>query len=441
MGSPLKQKPKKSTVSVHGQLNDAEADYQADLKAKKRTVKAATCAKCGVIKGKHKSDTHAFTTNPDDPDWEGGDTYDVAPLKQKGKYWYKINGKSCTKAEYNAYKNKPGSDEPGKTTNDPDASGNKAKIEKDRASNKASKKSTVLTEAQTKLSEKKPPLNYKNTPLDFSSPLKGKKRRERRELREAKYGTKSRRKARKIEGTTRRDQKTLERSDMKVAKKRSAKAMKRYKTFTDSELMARREQGPSYKTDSEKSASVSGSPNKHIKLDKNSVSVKHKHLDKKPPKPKWIKKELPPFKQSIQDSTVRPKVRTDIKIKRKLTDKEKEIQAINKATRNQKKSVVYDPVKKRLDTIAQKNPIATLFTGRKTPLNFQSPIKQTVNVPKHPDLKLKKTKSTKISQGSKKSKNPNTKKYDGPKTREMVSIPFEPGVEKAFRYIKKKISR
>jgi len=48
-------------------------------KAEKTTVNAATCAKCGVIKGKHKSDTHAFTTNPNDPDWEGGDTFDVKP--------------------------------------------------------------------------------------------------------------------------------------------------------------------------------------------------------------------------------------------------------------------------------------------------------------------------------------------------------------------------
>ena len=55
----------------------------------------------------------------------------VSPLQQK-TYWYKINGKPCTKAQYNAYKNKPGSDEIGKQTNDPDASGNKAKIAKAR---------------------------------------------------------------------------------------------------------------------------------------------------------------------------------------------------------------------------------------------------------------------------------------------------------------------
>jgi len=55
-------------------------------------------------------------------------------------YWYKINGKNTTKAAYNAYKNKPGGDEGGKSTNDPDANGNKAKIKKDRSK---------LTKAQT----------------------------------------------------------------------------------------------------------------------------------------------------------------------------------------------------------------------------------------------------------------------------------------------------
>jgi len=64
-------------------------------------------------------------------------------------YWYKIDGKNTTKAAYNAYKNKPGGDEGGKSTNDPDANGNKAKIKKDRSNNAASKKSTALTKAQT----------------------------------------------------------------------------------------------------------------------------------------------------------------------------------------------------------------------------------------------------------------------------------------------------
>ena len=84
--SPLKQvHAKKSTESAHGQLGDAKVEYQNDLRASK-------------------------------------------------KYWYKINGKVTTKAAYNAYENKPGGDEIGKQTNDPDASGNKAKIAKDRAS-------------------------------------------------------------------------------------------------------------------------------------------------------------------------------------------------------------------------------------------------------------------------------------------------------------------
>tara|TARA_R110000824_G_scaffold2889_12_gene13142 strand:- start:1383 stop:2243 length:861 start_codon:yes stop_codon:yes gene_type:complete len=284
-----------------------------------------------------------------------------SPLKQT-EYWYKINGKPCTKAEYNAYKNKPGSDEPGKSTNDPDASGNKAKIAKNRANNEASKRPTVLTEAQTKLKdqgtklpEKKPPFNYKKTPLDFSSPLKGKKRRERRELREAKYGTKSRRKARKIEGTTRREQKKLEKSDMKVAKKREAKSIERYKTFTDAELMARKEQGSSYKTDSEKTARATKEKELRDRVaNRGGLNYKKTPLDFKSP-----------IKQSIQDSTTRPNIRTDIKISRKLTEKEKEIQAANKAIQNssKKKSIVYDKNKVRLNALAKKNPIATLFTS------------------------------------------------------------------------------
>ena len=38
------------------------------------------------------------------------------------EYWYKINGKPATKAEYIKYQNKPGGDEPGKQTNDPTVS-------------------------------------------------------------------------------------------------------------------------------------------------------------------------------------------------------------------------------------------------------------------------------------------------------------------------------
>jgi len=71
--SPLQQK--KSTISSHGQLNDAKKDLDID--------------------------------------------------KKRG-YWYKINGKTVTKAQYLAYKNKPGNMEGGgKTTNDTDVYGRK----------------------------------------------------------------------------------------------------------------------------------------------------------------------------------------------------------------------------------------------------------------------------------------------------------------------------
>ena len=87
------------------------------------------------------------------PKYDGG----VSPVKQG--YYYKINGKNVTKAEYNAYKNEPGKMEGGgKTTNDPDPSGRKAATEKARSKNK---RPTVLTEAQTKAIEKKPPFKKK----------------------------------------------------------------------------------------------------------------------------------------------------------------------------------------------------------------------------------------------------------------------------------------
>mgnify|MGYP003136712143 CR=1 FL=1 len=101
----------------------------------------------------------------------------ASALKQT-TYWYKIGKKTVTKAEYNKYEN-PVGDGPTKTTNDPDASGNKAKIAKARANNKASKRSTALTKAQTKLKDqgtklppKQPPFNYNKTPLSFRSPAK-----------------------------------------------------------------------------------------------------------------------------------------------------------------------------------------------------------------------------------------------------------------------------
>ena len=105
-------------------------------------------------------------------------------LKQvSGSYWYKIGGKSVTKAAYNAHDN-PVGDGPTKSTNDPDASGNKANIQKNRSTNKASKRPTALTKKQTELKNegtKKPPfkrkvkvkdkivkkLPNKKTPLNF----------------------------------------------------------------------------------------------------------------------------------------------------------------------------------------------------------------------------------------------------------------------------------
>ena len=39
------------------------------------------------------------------------------------EYWYKINGKKATKAEYIKYQNDPAGDEPGKQTNNPDVYG------------------------------------------------------------------------------------------------------------------------------------------------------------------------------------------------------------------------------------------------------------------------------------------------------------------------------
>lgn len=89
-----------------------------------------------------------------DPHWQAHQ-FRTPAKKVDEKYWYKINGKKATKAEYNAYKNEPGKMEGGgKTTNDPDASGRKAATAEARSKNKASKKATVLTEAQTKAKEK-----------------------------------------------------------------------------------------------------------------------------------------------------------------------------------------------------------------------------------------------------------------------------------------------
>lgn len=90
-------------------------------------------------------------------------TFMSSCLKQTS-YWYKVDGKSVNKEEYNKYQNKPGEMEGGgKTTNDPDASGSKASIEKARSQNKASKKPTVLTKDQTRLLEER--TNKKSPPF------------------------------------------------------------------------------------------------------------------------------------------------------------------------------------------------------------------------------------------------------------------------------------
>jgi len=72
----------------------------------------------------------------------------VSPAKQKMvKHWFKINGKPVSQKQYCAYKNDPGGDEPGKTTNHPDPCGIKAKH---KAGREKLRKPTVLTEQQTK---------------------------------------------------------------------------------------------------------------------------------------------------------------------------------------------------------------------------------------------------------------------------------------------------
>lgn len=51
---------------------------------------------------------------------------EMGVYKDPSKYWYKINGQNVSKEAYKKYENKPGSDEPGKQTNDPDVYGRKA---------------------------------------------------------------------------------------------------------------------------------------------------------------------------------------------------------------------------------------------------------------------------------------------------------------------------
>lgn len=52
---------------------------------------------------------------------------EMSVKRPKDEYWYKINGQGVSKEAYIKYENKPGGDEPGKQTNNPDVYGRKAK--------------------------------------------------------------------------------------------------------------------------------------------------------------------------------------------------------------------------------------------------------------------------------------------------------------------------
>jgi len=63
----------------------------------------------------------------DDQSYEAHVTrQEMGVYKNPSKYWYKINGQYVSKEAYIKYENKPGSDEIGKQTNDPDVYGRKA---------------------------------------------------------------------------------------------------------------------------------------------------------------------------------------------------------------------------------------------------------------------------------------------------------------------------
>jgi hypothetical protein len=51
---------------------------------------------------------------------------EMSVKKPKNKYWYKINEQGVSKEAYIKYENKPGGDESGKQTNNPDVYGRKA---------------------------------------------------------------------------------------------------------------------------------------------------------------------------------------------------------------------------------------------------------------------------------------------------------------------------
>ena len=90
-------------------------------------------------------------------------------VKEDQAYYYKVDGKTVTKAEYtSAHKkgvatpgNKNFTDGKGLQTNDPDAFGYKKNINNARKNNEASKRPTVLTENQTKANKKTIPFKKK----------------------------------------------------------------------------------------------------------------------------------------------------------------------------------------------------------------------------------------------------------------------------------------
>ena len=62
----------------------------------------------------------------DDQSYEAAVTRKEMGMTKKYPYYYKINGQNVSKEAYKKYENKPGGDEPGKQTNDPDVYGRKA---------------------------------------------------------------------------------------------------------------------------------------------------------------------------------------------------------------------------------------------------------------------------------------------------------------------------
>jgi hypothetical protein len=75
---------------------------------------------------KYKDAVKKSPAKQTDTTWADGSKKSKRQIEEQkihpSEYWYKINGKKATKAEYIKYQNKPGGDEPGKQTNDPTVS-------------------------------------------------------------------------------------------------------------------------------------------------------------------------------------------------------------------------------------------------------------------------------------------------------------------------------